>query len=631
MILDQINSPDDLKGLKLTDLEILASEIRNLIIETVSRNGGHLAPSLGVVELSIALHYVFDSPRDKIIWDVGHQAYAHKIITGRREKFHTLRKYKGISGFPRRKESPYDSFSTGHSGTSISAGLGIITARSIKGSKHKAIAVIGDGSMTAGMAFEALNQAGHTDRDLIVVLNDNEMSIAKNVGALSSYVSRKISEPRFVNLKKSLENFFRSIPGVGENILALLQKSEDSLIGLLTPGMLFEALKFRYIGPIKGHDLNLLIKTFKDVAQLEGPVVVHVLTTKGKGYLPAEKNPTYFHGIGSFDIATGLINKKSAEEPPSYTEVFGKTMVELGVKEKTLFAITAAMPEGTGLTEFAKIYPDRFIDVGIAEQHAVTFAAGLATEGFKPVVAIYSTFLQRSFDQIIHDVCLPDLPVIFTLDRSGIVGDDGATHQGTFDLSYLRIIPNMTIMAPKDENELRHMLFTALAFHGPVAIRYPRGKGVGVPMDKEYKKIPIGKAEILTKGKDLLILALGSRVHPSVEAAMELEKEGCSISVVNCRFVKPLDPLLPEMAASAGKVLIVEENTLHGGFGGAILESFIDQGMSQVIIKRLGIPDKFIEHGPQNLLREKYGIDKKNIIAEARKLCNHHDPVKEKA
>ena len=620
-ILDQINSPADLKGLKLADLEILATEIRKLIIETVSRNGGHLAPSLGVVELSIALHYVFDSPRDKIIWDVGHQAYAHKIITGRRDKFHTLRKYKGISGFPRRKESPYDSFNTGHSGTSISAGLGITTARSIKGNKDKVIAVIGDGSMTAGMAFEALNQTGHTDRDLIVVLNDNEMSIAKNVGALSSYFSRKISEPRFVNLKKSLENFLRSIPGVGENMLALFKKSEDSLIGLLTPGMLFEALKFRYIGPIKGHDLNLLIKTFKDVAQLEGPVLVHVLTTKGKGYPPAEKNPTYFHGIGSFDIATGLINKKSAKEPPSYTEVFGRTMVELGAKENRLFAITAAMPEGTGLTEFAKLYPDRFIDVGIAEQHAVTFAAGLATEDFKPIVAIYSTFLQRSFDQIIHDVCLPDLPVIFALDRSGIVGEDGPTHQGIFDLSYLRIIPNMTIMAPKDENELRNMLFTALAFHRPVAIRYPRGIGVGVPIDKEYKKIPIGEAEILTEGRNLLILALGNRVYPSLEAAMELVKEGYSISVVNCRFVKPLDTRLPEMASSTGRVLIVEENTLSGGFGSAILEFFTDQGLSNVIIKRLGIPDKFIEHGPQDLLREKCGIDRKKIIAEARRLC----------
>jgi 1-deoxy-D-xylulose-5-phosphate synthase len=619
-ILNRVNDPADLKTLKLKDLEILASEIRSLIIETVSQNGGHLAPSLGVVELSIALHYVFDAPKDKIIWDVGHQAYAHKIITGRRDRFHTLRKYKGISGFPKREESPYDSFDTGHSGTSISAGLGIAQAKTMKGEKNKVIAVIGDGAMTAGMAFEALNQTGHTERDLIVVLNDNEMSIAKNVGALSSYVSRKISEPRFVNLKKRLENFLLSIPGVGDNIVAVFKKSEDSLIGLLTPGMLFEALKFRYIGPIKGHDLNLLIKTFNDVARLEEPTLIHVLTTKGKGYGPAEKNPTYFHGIGPFDINTGLLKNKLDKKPPSYTEIFGRTVVELGAKEKRLFAITAAMPEGTGLTEFARLYPDRFMDVGIAEQHAVTFAAGLATEGFKPLVAIYSTFLQRSFDQIIHDVCLPNLPVIFALDRGGIVGDDGSTHQGVFDLSYLRLIPNMTIMAPKDENELRHMLFSSLAVKGPVAIRYPRGTGIGVPLDKKFKKILIGKAEELTEGNDLLILALGNRVHPSLEAAIELKKEGYSVKVVNCRFAKPLDRRLPEMASSVGKVLIVEENTLYGGFGSAILESFSDKGLSNLVTKRLGLPDKFIEHGPQDLLREKYGIAKKNIIAEARKL-----------
>jgi 1-deoxy-D-xylulose-5-phosphate synthase len=620
--LDHINSPADLKGLKISDLEKLSSEIRDLIVETVSRNGGHLAPSLGVVELTIALHYVFNAPHDKIIWDVGHQAYTHKIITGRREQFHTLRKYKGISGFPRRMESQYDSFNTGHSGTSISAALGITTAKHIKKEKNKVIAVIGDGSMTAGMAFEALNQTGHTEKDLIVVLNDNEMSITKNVGALSSYISRKISEPRFVSLKRNLENFFRSIPGVGENILAVLKRSEDSLIGLLTPGMLFEALKFRYIGPIKGHDLNLLIKTFKDVSLLEGPVLVHVLTTKGKGYEPAENNPTLFHGIGSFDVATGLTKKKSDQEPPSYTEVFGKTMVELGSKEKRLFAITAAMREGTGLSEFASLYPDRFIDVGIAEQHAVTFAAGLATEGFKPVVAIYSTFLQRSLDQIIHDVCLPNLPVIFTLDRGGIVGEDGPTHQGTFDLSYLRIVPNMTVMAPKDENELRHMLYTALNVHGPVAVRYPRGKGVGVPIDNEYTTIPMGESEILADGNDCLILALGNRVHPALEAAMDLKKEGYSVSVVNCRFVKPLDQRLPDMAANMRKILIVEENTLHGGFGSGILEFLADQGLSNIIIKRLGIADTFVEHGPQDILREHYGIDKKRIIEETRKLCN---------
>lgn len=630
-LVDRINNPADLKKLEIADLEPLAAEIRDLIIETVAANGGHLAPNLGVVELTIALHYVFNSPQDKMIWDVGHQAYAHKIITGRRCRFHTLRKDKGISGFPKREESPCDPFNTGHSGTSISAGLGIATARSIKGDKNRVIAVIGDGSMTAGMAFEALNQAGHTERDLVVVLNDNEMSIAKNVGALSSYFSRKISEPRFVSLKKNLESFFRSIPSIGDNIYAILKRSEDSLIGLLTPGMLFEALKFRYIGPINGHNINLLIRTFTDVSKLPGPVLVHVLTTKGKGYPPAEKNPTYYHGLGSFDIATGLTPKGSNQDPPSYTEIFGKTMVELGAKEKRLFAITAAMREGTGLSEYAEAYPDRFIDVGIAEQHAVTFAAGLATEGLKPVVAIYSTFLQRSFDQVIHDVCLPNLPVIFCLDRGGIVGEDGPTHHGTFDLSYLRIIPNMSIMAPKDENELRHMLFTALGFQGPVAIRYPRGKGFGVTMDGEFKKIPTGKAEVLTRGEDLLILAIGSRVYPCLDAAKELEKNGYSASVVNCRFVKPLDPRLPQMASRAGRVLIVEENTLQGGFGSGILESFADHGVYNVAAKRLGIPDVFIEHGPQEILRERCKIDTKRILLEAKKLCSRNDRAKKKA
>jgi 1-deoxy-D-xylulose-5-phosphate synthase len=630
-LIDRINSPADLKKLKIADLEPLAAEIRKFIIETVAQNGGHLAPSLGVVELTIALHYVFNSPQDKIIWDVGHQAYAHKIITGRKCRFHTLRKDKGISGFPKREESPCDPFNTGHSGTSISAGLGITTGRALKEDTNKVIAVIGDGAMTAGMALEALNQTGDMERDLVVVLNDNEMSIAKNVGALSSYFSRKISGPRFVNLKKSLEAFFRSIPAVGDNIFNILKRSEDSLIGLLTPGMLFEALKFRYIGPINGHNINLLIRTFKDVSMLEGPVLVHVLTTKGKGYPPAEKDPTLYHGIGAFDVATGLLPKKSEQGPPSYTEVFGKTMVELGAREKRLFAITAAMPEGTGLSEYAKAYPDRFIDVGIAEQHAVTFAAGLATEGFKPVVAIYSTFLQRSYDQVIHDVCLPNLPVIFCLDRGGIVGEDGPTHHGTFDLSYLRIIPNMSIMAPKDENELRHMLFTALDFQGPVAIRYPRGKGVGVSMNGDLVKIPVGRAEVLTQGNDLLILAIGSRVYPCLEAAEELEKSGYSASVVNCRFVKPLESRLPRMASRIGRVLIVEENTLQGGFGSAVLESLADRGVYHVTVKRIGIPDAFIDHGPQETLRARCRIDTKRILLEAKKLCNHHDRATKKA
>ncbi|MBT9448169.1 MAG: 1-deoxy-D-xylulose-5-phosphate synthase, partial [Desulfobacterales bacterium] len=470
-LLENINSPADLKDLSIRDLEGLANEIRQKIIETVSKTGGHLAPSLGVVELTIALHYVFNAPEDKIIWDVGHQAYAHKLITGRRDRFHTLRTYGGISGFPKREESHYDSFDTGHSSTSISAGLGISTAKGLKGEKSKVISVIGDGSMTAGMAFEGLNQAGHHEKDLIVVLNDNAMSISPNVGSFSSFLSRKMTGRRFVNLKKDLEGFIKSLPGVGENILSLVRKSEDSFITFFTPGMLFEAFKFKYIGPIRGHRIDRLIEAFNNTLHLEGPVLVHVLTKKGKGYEPAEKDPAHFHGVGSFEIPTGSTPKDRTKPLPSYTEIFGNTMVDLARTNKKLFAVTAAMPEGTGLSRFAEQYPERFMDTGIAEQHAVTFAAGLATEGFRPVVAIYSTFLQRAFDQVIHDVCLPNLPVIFAIDRGGLVGEDGPTHHGHFDITYLRSLPNMTVMAPKDENELRQMLYTALKHPGPVAIR----------------------------------------------------------------------------------------------------------------------------------------------------------------
>ena len=621
-LLDRINGPADLKKLSINELELLSTEIRKRIIKTVSKTGGHLAPSLGVVELAIAIHYVFDTPKDKVIWDVGHQAYAHKLLTSRRDRFHTLRTYGGLSGFPKRSESPYDTFDTGHSSTSISAGLGISTAKAIKGEKAKVIAVIGDGSMTAGMAFEGLNQAGHTEKDLIVILNDNEMAISPNVGAFSSFLSRKITGRRFVNLKRELENFLKSVPGVGENILTLFKKSEDSLITFFTPGMLFEAFKFQYIGPIHGHRLDILIETLNNTLNLRGPVLVHVLTTKGKGYGPAERNPVHYHGVGSFEVSTGSPSKKSDELPPTYTKVFGDTMVDLARENKRLFAITAAMPEGTGLNEFAETYPDRFLDVGIAEQHAVTFAAGLATENFKPVVAIYSTFLQRAFDQIVHDVCLPNLPVVFCIDRGGLVGEDGPTHHGHFDITYLRNLPNMTVMAPKDENELRHMLFTALEHNGPVAIRYPRGVGIGIPLDEEYQKITIGEAEILREGKDLFIIALGSMVAPSMEAAELLEEEGLSVGVANCRSVKPLDKRLVDYSTAAGRVLVVEENIREGGLGGAILELFNDMGVGRdLVIKRLGLPDKFIEHGPVSLLREKCGLDKSGIAKTARELC----------
>ncbi|MBL7176280.1 MAG: 1-deoxy-D-xylulose-5-phosphate synthase [Desulfobacteraceae bacterium] len=620
-LLATINSPADLKKLSLEELEQLGSEIRQEIIETVSKTGGHLAPSLGVVELTIAIHYVFDAPKDKIIWDVGHQSYAHKLITARRNRFHTLRTFGGISGFPKREESPYDTFDTGHAGTSISAGLGISTAKALKKEKSRIVSVIGDGSMTAGLAFEGLNQAGHTEKDLIVVFNDNAMSISPNVGAFSSFLSRKMTGRRFVYFRKELENFLKSIPGVGENILNLARKSEDSFITFFTPGMLFEAFKFKYIGPIQGHRLDLLIETFNNTLHLKGPVLVHVLTTKGKGYDPAEKDPSHYHGVGSFEISTGNSRKRSAKSPPTYTEIFGNTMVELGKREKRLFAITAAMPEGTGLNKFAESFPDRFLDVGIAEQHAVTFAAGLAVEDFKPVVAIYSTFLQRAFDQIIHDVCLPNLPVVFCLDRGGLVGEDGPTHHGHFDITYLRNLPNMTVMAPKDENELKHMLFTALDNPGPVAIRYPRGPGVGVPLDRGYKKIPIGEAECIKEGSDLLIMALGSMVLPSMEAAVALEEEGLSVGVINCRFVKPLDKRLAEYATAVKRILVVEENIRQGGLGGAILELLNDMGVQNLSIKRMGLPDKFVEHGPLPFLRQKYGLDKSGILKEARDLC----------
>lgn len=621
-LLSAINSPADLKKLSLDEMGRLAAEVRSKIIETVASTGGHLAPNLGVVELTIALHYVFNAPRDKILWDVGHQSYTHKLLTGRRDRFHTLRTYGGISGFPKRSESPYDTFDTGHSSTSISAGLGISAAKALKGEKEHVIAVIGDGSTTGGMAFEGLNQAGQMEKNLIVVLNDNAMSIGPNVGAFSSFLSRKMTGRRFVYFRKEFENFLKSIPGVGENILSLFHKSEDTFMTLFTPGMLFEAFKFRYIGPIQGHRLDLLIDTFENVKNVDGAVLVHVTTIKGKGYTPAERDPEHFHGVGTFEISTGSPKKTSSRLPPTYTEVFGEAMVDLGKREKKLFAITAAMPEGTGLNRFSEMFPDRFVDVGIAEQHAVTFAAGLATEGFKPVVAIYSTFLQRAFDQIIHDVCLPNLPVIFCIDRGGLVGEDGQTHHGHFDITYLRSLPHMTVMAPKDENELRHMMFTSLKHTGPVAIRYPRGRGLGVSLDPEYRLIPIGESEVLREGKDLTLIALGNMVHPSLDAAAEMEKDGLSATVVNCRFVKPLDRRLADYSTKTGKVLVVEENIQQGGLGSAVLELFSDIGLEGVTVRRLGLPDGFVEHGPVEVLREKLGLDKAGIVKAARTLLS---------
>ncbi|NPA49164.1 MAG: 1-deoxy-D-xylulose-5-phosphate synthase [Thermodesulfobacteria bacterium] len=610
-LLEKINSPEDLKKLKLSQLEKLAGELRKVIVETVAETGGHLAPNLGVIELTIALHYVFDSPKDKIVWDVGHQAYAHKLLTGRREKFHTLRQYGGIAGFPKRSESPHDIVDVGHSSTSISVGLGIVTAQELLGKEGKVVVVIGDGSMTAGLAFEGLNNAGHLKKDLIVILNDNEMSISPNVGALSSFLSRKLTGPLARRFKRELESLMSHLPG-GEHLVHAIKKSEDALKCILTPGMLFEALGFRYVGPIPGHNLETLVKTLKNVKELEGPTLVHVLTKKGKGYPPAEREPERFHGLGPFDVKTGK-PKPGKPKPPSYTSVFSKLMVRLGEEEPRLVAITAAMPTGTGLKAFAERFPERFFDVGIAEQHAVTFAAGLAIGGLIPVCAIYSTFLQRAYDQIIHDVALMNLHVVFAIDRGGIVGEDGPTHQGQFDLSYLRVIPNMVVMAPKDENELQHMLYTAVKHDGPIAVRYPRGAGEGVSLDWELQEIPIGKAEVLKEGEDILLLAIGNMVYPSLRAAEILAQEGISATVVNARFVKPLDEeLFLRLAKKAALVVTVEENTLHGGFGAAVLELFSREGLLTPV-KCIGLPDKFLEHGAPQLLREKYGLTSESI------------------
>lgn len=613
-ILDRIMDPGDLKSLSLPQLKQLAEEVRKLIIKTVSQNGGHLAPSLGVVELTIALHYVFTSPKDRIIWDVGHQAYTHKILTGRKDQFPTLRTFGGVSGFPKREESPHDIFNTGHSGTSISAGLGIAVATDLKREPAKVIAVIGDGSLTSGEAFEGLNQAGHLNKDLIVVLNDNEMSISHNVGALSSFLSKRLTGKGFVQFKREIESFFKSIPGIGENLIQWAKKSEDSFTGFFTPGMLFAALHFDYLGPVKGHRLEDLITTFENIRHIKAPVLVHVLTTKGRGYGPAEKNPAYFHGVGPFDREAEDPTLKKSSGVITYTEVFGKTMVALGEKDLRIVAITAAMPEGTGLDLFAQRFPQRFFDVGIAEQHAVTFAAGLALEGLKPIVAIYSTFMQRAFDQLVHDICLPNIPVIFALDRAGIVGEDGPTHQGLFDLSFLRPLPNLIVMAPKDERELRDMLFSALTYNRPVAVRFPRGPGVGVPLTGEAQSIPLGQWETLKEGTDAAVLAIGNMVYPSLEAAQRLAFKGKSVTVINARFLKPIDEaLLAQVARGFSLIVTVEENMIQGGFGSAVMEKLHQFAAGGIRVRSLGIPDCFVEQGPSKKIRNVYGLDAEGI------------------
>ena len=619
-VLDSVNDPADLRSLSVAELQKLAGEIRDLIISTVAATGGHLASSLGAVELTLALHYVFNTPRDRLIWDVGHQSYAHKIVTGRKEKFATLRQQGGLSGFPKRTESPYDTFNAGHSGTSIAAAAAFAEAQCLKGEHNKIIAVIGDGSLTTGMAFEGLNWSGDRKKNLIIVLNDNEMSISPNVGALSSYLNRIMTGDRVTRFKSELKSFFKSIPGIGEQILKFSQQIEESVKTFVVPGALFEELGFTYVGPLEGHRLDYLLKNFENVKKLEGPVLVHVITQKGRGYKFAEENSPTYHGIAPFDVETGQ-TLPSVNPAPSYTEIFGRTMTELAAADSRIVAVTAAMCEGTGLEKFRKAHPGRFYDVGIAEQLAVTFAAGLATEGLTPVVAIYSTFLQRAYDQILHDVCLQNLPVVFAVDRAGIVGEDGATHQGLFDLSYLRNLPRLVMMAPKDENELRHMLKTAVGCGSPVSIRYPRGKGVGVPLDSEITTLPLGRGEVLHEGTDLAMMAVGSTVYPALQAARKLAAEGIGVKVINARFIKPLDAeLLLGTAASVKKILTIEENVLDGGFGSAVLELFAQNDVTGITVRRLGVRDEFVEHAKQSELRAQLGLDEEGILRAAREM-----------
>jgi 1-deoxy-D-xylulose-5-phosphate synthase len=616
-ILENINSPEDLKRLPITKLPELAADLRRTIIRTCAANGGHLAPSLGVVELTIALHKVFSTPSDKIVWDVGHQAYAHKLLTGRRDSFGTLRTLNGISGFPKRHESQHDSFDVGHSSTSISAATGFSVARDLDGRNGKVLAVIGDGSMTGGSAFEAINHAGDLNKDMIVILNDNEMSIAENVGALSNFLSRTASSEFVHRFKRRTESFLKRVE-VGKGVLQMARKLEESFKGLFTPGMLFEAFGFEYIGPVDGHDLSALIETLENVKKFDNSVLVHVLTKKGMGYKPAEKNPSLFHGVGPFDIESGKVLKGKGGAA-SYTAVFGAALCKLAAEDERITAITAAMPDGTGLTGFAKEFPDRFFDVGIAEQHGVTFAAGLATCGYRPVFAVYSSFLQRAYDQVCHDVCLQNLPVTFAIDRGGVVGNDGPTHHGAFDLSYLRHLPNLTLMAPKDENELQHMLATAINLGTPAAVRYPRGNGYGIALDQTLAILPVGRAEVLRQGDAAVILALGTMVQPALEAALVLDTEGVSLAVVNARFVKPLDEaLIVAMVEKCGVLITIEENALEGGFGSAVLELLEQRGLNTIQVLRLGYPDAYIPQGEQHELRALLGLDKAGISASIR-------------
>ena len=615
MILEKIDSPANLKSLSLAELKTLAQEIREYMLAVLSEHPGHFAPNFGTIELAIALHRVFDTPRDRVIWDIGHQAYPHKLLTGRRDQFPTVREYGGISGFLSREESEYDVFGAGHSSTSLAAALGIATAREINKENYKVVAVIGDGGLTGGMAFEALNAAGDFRTDMIVVLNDNQMSISATVGAFSKYFNRLTSNKTYNVLRSGAKEFMDFISPDAKLVARKIEAA-------LKPGTLFEEFGFRYFGPLDGNDLEAVLPVLEGVKALQGPILVHVSTRKGKGYAPAETDPVGFYSLsGKLDVQTGkfLAAKSSV---PNYTDVFSQTLIKLAKGNSRIVGVTAAMPSGTGLDKFQEAFPKRFFDVGLAEQCAVTFAAGLATQGIKPVVAVYSTFLQRAYDQVIHDVCIQNLPVTFVLDRAGLVGADGPTHHGVFDYAYLRSLPNMVAMAPKDEDELQHMVSTAVEYEdGPIAFRYPRGAGIGVPMQNESQALPIGKGEVLREGEDLLIVAIGNRVYPAVEAADVLADFGISVAVVNARFVKPLDEeLIVPLAERIGRVITIEDGVLMGGFGSAVLEALAHRGIQGVQVRRLGIPDQFIEHGDVKTLYSLCGCDEEAVVREGRKL-----------
>ncbi len=620
--LNRIDSPSDIKKMPVSTLRELAEEVREYIIATTSTNGGHLAPNLGVVELTIALHRVLNSPKDKIIWDVGHQCYTHKLLTGRREDFPSLRQHGGLSGFTSRAESEHDAFGAGHGSTSISAALGFATARDLQGGDERVVAVIGDGALTGGLALEALNQAGEQQRDLLVVLNDNKMSISANVGAMSGYLAklRASVHPASQRARRDAMRILRRMP-LGDTMLGAMDRIKESVKQLVVPGMLFEHLGFTYMGPIDGHDLPQLIEVLEHALRLRGPVLLHVLTEKGRGYKPAEANPAKFHGIRPFDVNNGEIN--DTEERPTYSRVFAQALCELAEKDERIVVISAAMLPGTKLNTFKEQFPDRCFDVGMTEGHAVTYAAGLAAAGLRPVVAIYSTFLQRAYDQILHDVALQDLPVVFGVDRAGFVGDDGPTHHGVFDLSYLRQIPNMTLMAPSNEAELRRMLATALSLDGPAAIRYPRGGGPRGSLDESLEPLTVGKAEVLRDGEDLAILAVGTRVEAAMQAAECLAEKGIDCEVVNVRFVKPVDEqLITHLAGQIGRIVTVEENALAGGFGAAVAEVLSDSGLTNVNIVRLGVPDEFMPHGSLVKLWDECAIDADAIVRAGVRLCS---------